>query len=337
MIKKILKKMSVMTVVGIMALSVGTGCSTDAYTSYKAATEKTESAESGVYSLHFNLENTFDTTDATEEELKLINYLKSIAVQTTTTIDSKKESLISEVFASVGGIGFDFTFYKQKDAMYLKYPVMKKYIDLKAMQTQFGEGSATPMNFSISPETQEALKALWGNLATKENVKRGEKTGVSLRGGTVKATQYIITIEGETLKKTMIESVKLLAKDPQLTEQLSKTMALESKGQSRTKETINIKDINSVVKAFETLEIDEVTMEALVDSDGYVVREKIDVAYHNTNSAIQPSQTRFSLKMTNTELNQPVEIVMPKWTPENVYTKEELNKDIPALFRDLTK
>lgn len=322
------KKIAVFTMTGILATGL-TACSQEPFTALQQANDKMDQVKSGHTTMKLQLDNVFDTSTASEEALKMINYMKSVTIESQLVFDEDKKQFINQVYANIGGLGMDVAVYKNQDQLYLKYPVMKKYMDLKQMGQQSKQTDAV-MNFKLTQETIDGLKALWEGLATKDTVMKGEPAVVTIKDKQVKATMYQIDIKGDQLKSVMQESLKLIYADPNVKatiEQAQKTAKTKQQAYTLLPEDMD--------RMFATMTIDTVVLKDYIDADGYILQKNVEVAYSNSNAKVQPSKTHFMMQMTHSELNQPVTLDMPEITPDKVYTEEELNKDLPAVFKSI--
>lgn len=310
----------------VTALSL-TGCGGSAYDLYKNAELKTDEATTGIYNVDISINNEFDTSQMTEEQLKAVNYMKQVAFKGTNTVDKTQDALISDAWINLGGIGFDFTYYAQGDKQYIKYPVLKKYIDIKQMAATAlaGKGGTSEMP-GITKESQEQLFQIWDKLASKDTVKSIEDVIIPTSQGDIKAKHLIIDVDGAVIKQALMDSQKVLLAD----EQLKKMMAEQMK-------SAGVTESGQVQFISPDMTIDSFEISSYIDADGYLVKDEVSIVMGNFDKGSALKSSSFHLATIYSQLNQKVNLQFPTITPDQVFTSEELNKDMPAVFKDLIK
>jgi hypothetical protein len=313
------KKLCVIIGVAAMILITLTGCSTNAYELYQNSELKTSEAKTGVYDMEVRLENQFDTSQMTDAQLKKVNYMKQIAFKSKNTVDKEKKDVISETWMSIGGIGFDFTYYGNNDESYIKYPVLKKYIKINTNNM----GSADEKKV-ISEVTQKQLSQIWKQLASETNVKLVDEIFVSTAEGDVKAKHIRVNASNEEVKQAIIESYNLIKNDKRLQDTLQ---GFANKSGEENAGTLNmdIKDLK-----IESFEISD-----YVNADGYLVKDEVNIVMSGFGKENDLEKTNFHLSTVYSQLNQKVELQFPEITPDQIFSDEELNKEMPAVFKDL--
>lgn len=326
--KQLLKTgMAVLTSVALLAGL--TGCSGNDYDLYQKANDKTEAAKTGVYDLELSVTNEFDTTGMTEEQLKAVNYMKQVVYKGKSTVDENQNALISDSWLNLGGIGFDFTYYSKDDQQYIKYPVLKKYIDLKAMmasaQASPTNGSAGQMP-SVSEETQKALSKIWEGLATKDTVKSVEDVIIPTDQGEMKAKHLNIEVSGDAVKSALLESQKLILADPSLKAAIDKQF-----------EKSGVTDKQPITLMTDAMQIEDFMISAYVNADGYLVKDEVKIVMSGLGSEQNSPLKRSTFHMTTvySQLDQKVNLEFPNITPDQVFQPEELNQEMPSVFKDL--
>ncbi len=302
-----------------LALLTLTGCSASGYDLYQKAELKTSEAKTGVYDIEVRLENQFDTSKMTEEQLKGVNYMKQIAFKGKNTVDQTKNAVISEAWMSIGGIGFDFTYYGNGDESYIKYPVLKKYIKINPNMTASADGKNV-----ISEATQKQLSQIWKQLANKTNVKVAEEILVSTSEGDVKAKHLTVNASNEEVRQAIIDSFNVIKNDQSLQASLQ---GLASKSGEETVGTLNM-DVDALT--IESFEISD-----YVDADGYLVKDEVNIVMSGFGKNSQLKKTNFHLGTVYSQLDQKVELQFPQISPDQIFSDEELNKEMPAVFKDL--
>lgn len=321
---KISKKLAAVFLIGSMSLAALTGCSTNGYEALVAAQEKTDLAATGINEIKIQLDNELNTQSMTPEQLKSVNYFKSVAYEGTSQYDNNADVVVSDSWISLGGVGFDFTYYGKGEEQYIRYPVLKKYIDLNQMaKSQASKGTSFP---KLTAETQKALGDIWNKLSTKETVQKVEETVVTTPEGDVKATHYDVVTSGDAVKAAILESQKILLADSAVTAWLEEQQAKNPEGH------IEIAGVK------EDMEIGDFKLSSYVDADGYLIREEVKVSLKSGPSTeAYWLGTDFTMTSSYSKLNQKLDIQFPNISPDQVMTEEELNKDMPAVFSDVIK
>lgn len=305
-----------------LGIALGTsGCSGSDFEALEKAEVKTEAASTGISTVDFQINNDMVTTGLTAEQLKIVNYMKAVAYKGEYSFDKAKDQAISQSWVNFGGIGFDFTYYKDQDKQFIRYPVLKKYIDLNQF-TSTGNQS-----FSLSPETQKALGEIWNKLYTKDTVKQVEKTFVTTTEGDVKATRYDVIASGDAVKAAIIESQKLIMADEAVKAKLASAMS-EAKASGESVQITGLPE-DAVLKNF--------YMSAYVDADGYLIKETVAMELSMPEAKSYWKGTDFSMTTTYSKLGQPLKLDIPQVTKADMMTEEEMQRNMPAAFSDLVK
>lgn len=306
-----------------IGLMLGTSaCSTSDFQTLEKAEAKTDAAVTGSMAIDLQIKNDLVTSGLTAEQLKVANYMKAVAYKGDYSFDKDKQQAISQSWINLGGIGFDFTYYMDQDKQFIRYPVLKKYIDLNQMTKQGGQA------MSLSPETQKALSDIWAKLYTEETVKQVEKTFVETAKGDVKATRYDVVASGEAVKAAILASQKRILEDPKLKEQL----AAANEQASQVGESIHILGLP------DTAELKDFQMSAYVDADGFLIKEVIHMGLvlpELTNGYWKG--TDFNMTTTYANLGQGIQLDIPQVTAADMMTEAEMQRDMPAAFSDLVK
>lgn len=320
--RKYAKKLG--AVILTLGIALGsTACSSSDFEALEKAEVKTEAVSTGISAVDLQIENDMVTTGLTAEQLKIVNYMKAVAYKGEYSFDKSKNQAISQSWVNLGGIGFDFTYYKDQDKQFVRYPVLKKYIDLSQLTSQGGQ------SFNLSPETHKALGEVWNKLYTKDTVKQIEKTFVTTTEGDVKATRYDVSASGEAVKAAILESQKLIMADAAVKAKLA-----SAKNEAQASgESIQITGLpeDVVLKNFQ--------MSAYVDADGYLIKETIIMGLvlpEGKNNSYWKG-TDFSMTTTYSKLGQTLKLDIPQVTKADMMTEEEMQRNMPAAFSDLVK
>ncbi len=326
----------VLTIGLIAGLSLG--CQSNAYEQYRKAEEKTEAANTAVYDMTIKMESDVDTSQMTEEQLKSINYLKQFEFKGKTTEDKTKNAMISDAWVNLGGIGFDFTYYGNGDTHYIKYPVLKKYINLETLVNQTGANPSNSPMPTISDSTKKALSDIWSQLATRESVKSVGDVIIATDSGDIKAKHMVIDVPGDAIKKAMTDSQKIIFLDPSIQKmmqtQLEKIKADAIKNGS-TEAEINELTAENLTLFDNGMNIESYTLSCDIDADGYIVQEGVELVMSGFEKDSPLKSMTFHMNTVFSSLDKPVTLEFPEITADQVFTTEELNQQMPSVFKDL--
>lgn len=310
--RKIFKGKRAAGLVLIMTLIMtAAGCSGGAYDKLKKAESKTDAAVTGVTTTRITLENDFDTANLTVEELKMVNYMKKFTYEGTARFDHGLGQMASDLYLSMGGIGFDAEIYSFGGETYVKLPVMKKYMNVKdLMKVEGVKASTEAQGEFLSEAALEKLGDIWSSVATPDNVKKTGSALLRTDSGDLKTTRYRVEVDPEVVQAALIESARVI------TENLA----------AKNSET----DFSAAMGEMTKIEIDEVSMISEISSSGYVVRDDVVIRYH------QPGlTTSIRVEIIRDKLDESVELSMPEITASELYTSEELDREMPGALDDL--
>lgn len=335
---KTFKKASgVLLTLGLIA-SLSLGCQTSPYEQYKKAEEKTNGAKTGIYDMTLKMESDIDTSKLSEAELKSINYFKQFEIKSSTTEDKEKKTMISDAWVNLGGIGFDFTYYGSSDGQYIKYPVLKKYIDLNASIKNLKMGTDQDFKPTITKTTEESLSRIWSQLATTESVKSVGDMIIVTDAGDIKAKHMVIEVPGDAIKKAIVDSQKIIFLDPNIQKMMANQLAkIRTEAVKNGKSEAEIKAIldKSTNTFGEHFKIDSYVLSCDIDADGYVVQDSVDITMSGFGSDSPLKAMTFHMNTIYSSLDKPVTLNFPDIKPEQVFTAEELNQQMPSVFKDL--
>jgi len=304
-------KSAVGLVLILVLVMTAAGCSGGAYDRLIKAEAKTDAAATGVTMTRITLENNFDTSGMTAEELKMANYMKKVTYEGTARFDHGLEQAASDLYLSMGGIGFDAEIYTFGGETYVKLPVMKKYMNVKdLMKVEGAQASAEAQGEFLSEAALERLSDIWSSVATTDNVKKTGSALLRTDSGDLKTTRYTIKVDPEVVQAALIESAKVITED--LAERNTQA------------------DFSAAIGEMAEIEIDEVSMISEISASGYVVRDEVVIRYR------QPGlETSIRVEIIRDKLDEAVELNLPEITASELYTSEELDREMPGALDDL--
>ena len=121
----------ILTIILVLLLAA---CNTNNLEEYKKASEKTEQIKKGNTSGEFSLNMNFNTDGLSAEKIKNLNYYKDMKGSFNVSFDEESKKSIFRNYLNFGGLGFDFDIYANGDEMFMKLPVVGKYMNFNQIQ-----------------------------------------------------------------------------------------------------------------------------------------------------------------------------------------------------------
>jgi len=303
------------------------GCSFDNLEGYKKAVEKTDQIKKGRTEGEFSLVMDFNTTGMTEEQIKELNYFKNIKGSFNVAFDDELEKGIFRYYLSLGGLGFDLDLFVNGEEIFMKLPVIGKYMRLNEMKKNMADKQAEGESEVISGETQDAINEKWLGLLKREDIFKGKDTVLTTPDGEVKTTEYTIRLNDEQIKSLAEYSMDLLSKDKKLEENYEKYIR---KNVEFLKDTPLEKLLSDMKENIKKYTVESFGYTAYVDIDGYIVNETVGITLEVDN-AEPASVTRLSyeLDIKNWDINKEQEFDFPALTDENTVDTENMEQNMP--------
>ncbi len=315
----------------VMLTAAGCGNSLE---DYKNAVEKTGQIAKGQASGEFSMSMDFNTEGMTPQEISELNYYKDMTGSFRIVFDKSKEQEIYRNYLNMGGLGFDFELYKNGDEMFIKLPIVGKYMKIEDLVKRAEQSPGEPPRM-ISEESAEALSKEWTDILTAENVFKGEDIVLSTPDGEVKTTVYTITLNETQLAELKEDVRTILSEDEYLRENFDamiKEMTERAEAETGSPGVTAGEVWNQIF--MDTVENFQYT--AYVDIDGYIVDETIEFgAKHAAAEKGEPTAYRFALDIKKWDINKSQEFEFPELTEENTLKAGELDENMPSLFKDL--
>lgn len=315
----------VITIILFVIFSVS--CGVDSLESYNRAVQKTKSIKTGQTSGDFTVVMDFNTEGMTEEQIKELNYFKTVEGSFSAAYDDGQKAAIIRNYLNLGGLGFDYDIYINKDEMLMKLPIVGKYIKIDESHEN---GEATVL---ISEDTKASIGEKWLGLLNKEDIFRKKDIILTTPDGEVKAIQYTITLKDEQIKSLAFDSMEILSKDGKLKESYENLLKKNLKyfeGYSLDKLTEAFEETlkNCKVEAF--------AYNAYVDIDGYIVNETIEISVtmqDSNSSGINGFDYKMEIK--NWDINKAQDLEFPILSEENTLKLENIEKNMPSVFEGM--
>ena len=328
-----MKKLMIAILALVLAAAL-ISCSFDSLEGYKKAAEKTEQIKKGRTEGEFSLVMDFNTSGMTEEQIKELNYFKNMKGSFNVAYDDELEKGIFRYYLNLGGLGLDLDLFVNGEEIFIKLPVIGKYMRLSEMKEYMADKQGEGKSEIISGETQDAINEKWLGLLKKEDVFKGKDTVLTTPDGEVKTTEYTIRLNDEQIKSLAEYSMDMLSKDKKLEENYEKYIGKNVEFLRDTPLEKLLSDMKENIKKYT---VESFGYTAYVDIDGYIVNEKVGITLEVDN-AEPASVSRFSyeLDIKNWDINKEQEFDFPALTDENTVDMENMEQSMPfkieALF-----
>lgn len=313
----------------ILALA---GCGQNPLEKYKEAVERTGNINKGQVSFEVALDSEFNTEGLTNEEIREINYIKSIESNITVKYDEEKKKSIVMVYSNFGGMGFDSEIYQDDDKIFMKMPIEGKYIDLSSMlnmidmESNIGSGGES-LNSFISEDSIQAIKDKWINLLNDDDVVAGKSSLLNTEDGEVKATLFTISLTDEQIKTLFKDVIYILKSDSSFTNMISQSI-------KNSDQTITVQEIiQEIMDQVNEIEVNDFKYEFYIDIDSYIVESNLEASINYTNSEVGPLKSQhINFKTQNWDIEKEQEFEFPQLTDENTLEMENMNQGLPFMF-----
>lgn len=319
-----MKKLLLITLIILLFANLF-GCDKGNYNTYKEASINTGDVAKGKALYNVVIENKFDTEGLPKEEIKELNYIKEIEMTMNLKHDYKNNQVISRNYFNFGGMGFDSIFYMNGENLFLKMPILGKYLNLN----QIEQGKEYTEGLEIDEKLIERIRDKWLNALKEENVVSGEKALLDTEDGTVKATHYSITLDNNKLNTLVNETVDIILENPELIGELSKYIRIGGK------ENINPTEIAKYIEEYlETVSIEDFKYDTYIDIDDYIVKTDLEFGLiYKNNGRLKGNKFIFNSKRWDIEKEQ--QFVFPELNESNTLEIEDADQGIPVIFEDI--
>ena len=326
-----MKKSIIAIFVLVLAFSF-TACNESSLEEYKRASEKTDEIEKGQTSGEFSMITEFNTEGMTAEEIKELNYYKDMKGSFNVSYDEESGKSIFKNYLNMGGLGFDFEIFINGDEMYMKLPVVGKYMKLDEIKSSVNVEQEADI---ISKETIDLIASKWIGLMNEDDVFKGKDIVITTPDGEVKTTEYVIKLNDQQIKSLFKDSTDLLSKDEKLKEFYIKYIEEASDELDNKLFEELIVDLN---EGIDNYKVENFIYTAFVDIDGYIVNETIEISI----SVIEPEEKglsgmNYSLDLNNFDINKEQKFDFPELSEDNTLSIEEMDESMPDMMKDLFK
>lgn len=328
-------KKIIIAILAMMLVFSLTACNTDSLGEYKQAAEKTDQITKGQTSGEFSLVTDFNTDGMTPEEIKELYYYKDMNGKFNISFDDESEKSIFRNYLNMGGLGFDFNLYINGDEMFVKLPVVGKYMKLDEIQNSISTEQKEEVNNIVSEETLKAVTSKWIGLMKEDDVFKGKNIVLTTPDGEVKTTEYIIKLNDEQIKTLVSECSDIISRDENLREFYKKYI----EENAETEENKTFDDVLSDLKnGIDKFNVESFSYTAYVDIDGYIVNEMIEfsLSFIDTEQS-GLSGVSYSLNIKNWDINKEQSFDFPVLTEENTLKMDDMDENMPDMMEDLFK
>lgn len=316
----------------LLAVSLA-GCGTDSLEDYKRAVEKTEQIKKGQTAGEFSIEMDFNTEGMTAEQIKMLNYFKTIKGSFNIVSDDEAEKAIFRNYLNMGGLGFDFDLFVNGEEVYMKLPVIGKYMRIDQAQASEFKHQVDEEARLISEESQEAINEKWLGLLTKEDVFKGRNMVLTTPDGEVKTTEYTIKLTDDQIKTLAADSMDILYGDAKLKENYEEYFRKNVKGMK----DVSFEEILANIKEnMKDYEVESFSYTAYVDIDGYIVNELIEFSMKVDNAGpASLARVSFRLDIKNWGINKEQKFDFPELTEANTIDIKDMDENMPFVVDGL--
>lgn len=328
-----MKRLMIAIFVLMLAVSLA-GCSADSLGDYKKAAEKTDQMKKGQTSVEFSSITDFNTDGMTEEQIKELNYLKDMKGSFSAAYDDDAGKGIFRNYLSFGGLGFDFDLFMNGDEVFMKLPVIGKYLRIDELQaSMIKEQQGNGEQSLISGETQKELSAKWLGLLKKEDVFKGKDIVLTTPDGEVKTTEYTIKLTDGQIKSLAADGIDILLKDEKLKENYEEYIKKNVEKLADTSFERLLSDTKENIKDYS---VESFSYTAHVDIDGYIVNEVVELALKVDNAKPETmTGLNYKLEIKNWDINKEQKFEFPVLTEENTLKMDGMDKSMPFMLEDL--
>jgi len=333
-----IRRLALMMVMLLIVL-MAAGCGNNGLADYKKAVDKTDQITKGQKSGEFSVTMDFNTEGMTQEDINELNYYKNMSGSFQSVFDSSKNQGIYRNYLNLGGLGFDFDLYKNGNEMFVKLPIVGKYMKmddmLKAVTQSTEEQTVEEQTNLISDDTMETLSAEWVGMLKKEDIFKGKDMVLTTPDGEVKTTVYTITLNDSQVKTLAENSINILSADENLKTNFEELM----KKRANQTETVNFDEFVAEMKEH-ILQgaIESFQYTAYVDIDGYIVNETIEaIIKREALEKGEPKTIAYNMELKYWDINKDQKFEFPELTVENTMKTDDLDQTMPSLFKNLLK
>lgn len=324
---------SMIAILTLLLIAALIGCSFDSLEGYKNAVKKTDQIKKGRTEGEFSLVMDFNTEKMTEEQIKELNYVRNMKGSFNVAYDDEMEKGIFRNYLNMGGLGFDLDLFVNGEEMFMKLPVIGKYMRLSEMKEYMIGTPEEDLGF-VDRKTQDAINAKWLGLLKKEDIFKGKAIVLTTPDGEVKTTEYTIILNDEQIKDLAMYSMDMLYKDEKLKESYEKYI---SKNIESLKDTSPEELLSDIKESIKNYTVESFGYTAYVDIDGYIVNEMVEITLEVDNA--EPgavTRVSYELNIKNWDINKGQEFDFPALTDENTVDMDNMEQNMPfkieALF-----
>lgn len=330
--KKIIIALSALMLAISLALA---GCSADSLGNYKKAAEKTDQIKKGQTAGEFSVTMDFNTEGMTEEKIKELNYFKDMMGSFNVVYDDEIEKGIFRNYLNFGGLGFDFDIFVNGNNVFMKLPVIGKYIRVDELQASMMNQQENEEIELVSGETLDEIDEIWLGMLNKEDIFKGRNIVLTTPDGEVKTTEYTIKLNDAQIKSLADGSIDLLSKDEKLKENFEEYFR---KNVEQLKDTSIEELLGKVKENIKDYTVENFSYTAYVDIDGYIVNEMLEFSLKVDDP--EPGELTglvYKLDMKNWDINKEQKFEFPVLTENNTLDSDRMDENMPSVIEDLFK
>ncbi len=324
-----MKKSILAALVLMLAVSLS-ACNTSSLEEYKKASEKTDQISRGKVSGEFTTTIELNMENMTPEEIKELNYYKDMKGSFNASYDDEVGKSIFRNYLNMGGLGFDFEMFMNGEEMFMKLPVVGKYMELDEIEASANVDETEEI---VSEETIDLITQKWISLMNDDDVFKGKDIVLTTPDGEVKTTEYVIKLNDQQIKSLVKESTDILSRDKKLKKFYTEYIRKNS-------DSSDLKTFENILAELKTgidnYNVENFVYTAYVDIDGYIVNETFEISA----SVIDPEEKEikgfsYSLNLNNFDINKEQNFDFPVLTKDNTLSVDEMDESMPDMMKDL--
>lgn len=323
--------------IGITLLFLSGCMEGNIYKQYLQAQENTDKIQQSSSLATFDLSLDLEGAGLSEEAKKDLDMFSSMKGSFLVKSDVANSLLYLDGHIDLKNMGFDVKIYSNPEQVVLLMPVFSKYMIIPQKVLKDLENIDLPEG---DPRLGEEIAALWNTTVNKNNIsKTGIKT-VETYEGTVKATEFSLSLQEQEVKALMTNVFHLISTNAEFRNAMIESFRSMHKDQSISDRELAARYDGFILQAkaaMDTIEIRDFTYSGAYDKDLYIIEENMSHVMKIPTHTDNFLQVNYQFSLKRWDINKPVHIEMPSLNPSNSFTIRELEQNLPKIFESYIK